>query len=583
MSQNIYVDYSYEQFMNYPRRIIMIAETGVFSARKDPVCFFGISGWPCTLLRRGIVFLGIGAAALLWGSDVWYHVFIAHESGFWRHMLDFTSHEAFMRLVATVPILLLGVVGNLAVRVEEKRMEAVSSALSELQQIFDGAGEVMVVIDTSSTVRRVNQKACDLFGIQPGETVGRFCYEVFPSAFCHSPSCPLRRVLSGQEYLASELEKERQDGSRVACMVTVSAFRATDGQLLGIIESFADITRRKEMEEELRRHRDELEAMVRERTAELARANEAYRQEIAERRRIQAQLEQANRDLKEHQAQLIQSEKMASIGQLAAGVAHEINNPTGFIRSNLNALAGYQTELKELVTRCSTLKDVVARRVQETGDAELDEALQAVSSFADDIDLDFILEDMAEAVAQCIEGADRIKEIVSDLKEFSHVDQAEFKEADLNKGLKSTINIAWNEIKYRAEVETDFGDIPPVRCYPQQINQVFLNLLVNAAQAMEDKGTIRVSTRYVEEDGVPQVIVEISDTGKGIPPEVLPRIFDPFFTTKEVGDGTGLGLNIAYKIVKKHGGRIDVKSEVGKGTTFTIRLPIAGPSEQEAE
>ncbi len=252
---------------------------------------------------------------------------------------------------------------------------------------------------------------------------------------------------------------------------------------------------------------------------------------------------------------------MASIGQLAAGVAHEINNPMGFITSNLGSLDKYVGRLTEYI-------GVVDQALQQCGDGTVSTPVQEARKR---LKIDLILEDAHQLIAESQDGAGRVRRIVQDLKNFSRVDQAETALIDLNESLETTINIAWNELKYVAELQRDFGDIPRVRCFPQQLNQVFLNLLVNAAHALgENRGQITVGTRQ-EED---QVLVTVSDTGCGMPPEVQRRIFEPFFTTKEVGKGTGLGLSISYDIIKKHGGTIEVESEVGRGTTFMVRLPI---------
>jgi two-component system NtrC family sensor kinase len=189
--------------------------------------------------------------------------------------------------------------------------------------------------------------------------------------------------------------------------------------------------------------------------------------------------------------------------------------------------------------------------------------------------IDFVLEDLPALIEESLEGTERIRKIVSDLKAFSHPAEHEPKYADLNDGLQSTLNIVHNEIKYKAQTVLELGDIPPVRCLPGQVNQVFMNLLVNAAHAIQDNGEIHISTKRDEGD----VVITVRDTGSGIPPDVITRVFDPFFTTKEVGKGTGLGLSISYDIIRKHGGTITVSSEVGKGTIFTIRLPIEGPPE----
>ena len=271
------------------------------------------------------------------------------------------------------------------------------------------------------------------------------------------------------------------------------------------------------------------------------------------------ELEQAYNDLKIAQSQITQQEKMASIGQLAAGVAHEINNPTGFIMSNLGSLQKYADRLTEFI------------RIQSEALANLpSEDAETVEKQRKSLKVDYIIDDLRNLVKESLDGADRIKKIVQDLKSFSRVDEAELKMADINIGIESTINIVWNELKYKATVKKEYGDIPQIRCNPGQLNQVFMNILMNAAHAIEKQGEIGIRT-WAEND---MLKVLISDTGSGIPKDKLNRIFEPFYTTKEVGKGTGLGLSIAYDIVKKHKGSIEVESEAGKGTTFVITIPI---------
>lgn len=280
------------------------------------------------------------------------------------------------------------------------------------------------------------------------------------------------------------------------------------------------------------------------------------------------ELEKAYSELKEAQLQIFQQEKMASIGQLAAGVAHEINNPMGFISSNLSTLTKYVDRLAEFI---STGDQVFAEYADSPGTMALKETRKRLK-------IDHIMEDARQLIIESQDGAGRVRRIVQDLKSFSRVDQAECALVNLNEALETTINIAWNEIKYIASLNKDFGELPQIKCYPQQLNQVFLNLLVNAAHAMgENQGSITVRTWSDEE----RVYVSVADTGCGIPEEIRQRIFEPFFTTKEVGKGTGLGLSISYDIVLKHGGEIVVESEVGKGTSFEVRLPINGPSREQ--
>jgi signal transduction histidine kinase len=268
-------------------------------------------------------------------------------------------------------------------------------------------------------------------------------------------------------------------------------------------------------------------------------------------------------ELEATQGQLQQNEKMASIGQLAAGVAHEINNPIGFVTSNLGTLDRYVAKIVEFINAQS---ERIASHTPTEIVKELTEKRKALK-------LDYVLDDMKNLVRESRDGTGRVQKIVQDLMNFSRADAVENTLTDINSSLESTINIVWNEIRYKANLQRDFGDLPRIRCHPQQLNQVFMNLLVNAAHAIDKDGTITVRSRY--EDGLIQVA--ISDTGCGIPENIRTRIFEPFFTTKDVGKGTGLGLSISYDIVKKHGGEIRLASEVGKGTTFTVLVPaVAG-------
>jgi two-component system NtrC family sensor kinase len=276
-------------------------------------------------------------------------------------------------------------------------------------------------------------------------------------------------------------------------------------------------------------------------------------------------LETAYNDLKMVQSQVLQQEKMASIGQLAAGVAHEINNPMGFIISNLNTLKRYVEKLSEYVTFQA---DLIRRYSEKCGNTN---TLANIAEKKKALKIDYITGDLDNLIKESLDGADRVKKIVQDLKNFSRVDESEFKTADINAGLESTINIVWNELKYKATLVREYGDIPLTVCNPGQLNQVFMNLLMNAAQAIEKTGEIRVKT-WLEGD---HINISIADTGSGIPEDTQKRIFEPFYTTKEIGKGTGLGLSIAYDIIKKHGGEISVNSVVRKGTTFTISIPVA--------
>ncbi len=279
-----------------------------------------------------------------------------------------------------------------------------------------------------------------------------------------------------------------------------------------------------------------------------------------------AELAEANQKQKELHQQLLQSEKMASIGQLAAGVAHEINNPIAFVTSNLGALQDYTGRLLAMLDVYGQLEAVAV---------EHPDLLQKVKQTRDKLELEYLREDLTSLLAESLDGVHRVRRIVQDLKDFSHAGEVTRQRVDLHPGIDSTLNIVWNEIKHKATVIKEYGNLPEIECVPAQINQVFMNLLVNASHAIESNGTITIRTRHE----APWVMVEIADTGSGIAPDVLSRIFDPFFTTKPIGKGTGLGLSLSYGIIAQHGGRIDVQSEAGNGTAFQVWLPVAFPAD----
>ncbi len=278
-------------------------------------------------------------------------------------------------------------------------------------------------------------------------------------------------------------------------------------------------------------------------------AKEELRSKITE-------LEAANREIRETQARLVHTAKMASLGQLVAGVAHELNNPIGFVYSNMATLRDYVEKLHEAI------------RAAESGPKALEKKKA-------EIDYDFIVSDLPKLIASSEEGARRMRDIVVKLRNFSRLDEAKLKRVSLQEGIETTLSLLQGEMKNRVRLHTDFADVPEVLCYASQINQVFMNILSNASQAIGEEGDIWISLKVVRETFV-QVVIR--DSGPGISQEVLERIFDPFFTTKGVGQGTGLGLSISYEIIKKHGGEIVVKSEAGRGAEFTIEIPIEGPN-----
>jgi len=388
-----------------------------------------------------------------------------------------------------------------------------------------------------------NNRMARLAGVEtPPQLIGKTDYDFFPAELAAKYFADEKQVMdSGQSLFDYEELVEDQDTGELGWTVTTKVLlRGADGAVNGIVGIGYDITQRKQMEERLR-----------ERTQELEEANA----------RLEAEKEQQQvliRKLSDMQGQLLQSEKMASIGLLAAGVAHEINNPLAFISSNFGALERDAKDILKLISAFEGVEGLLP------GDARA-----PVAFMKEDIGLDDIRQDLDALFAESREGLQRVKHIVQNLKDFSRPGGTEKEMADLEQGLDSTLNVAWNEIKYKADVVKEYAGVPELYCLPSQINQVFLNLLINAAHAIEGKGTIIVRTGHDEK----VVWVEIEDNGCGIAPAHLDHIFEPFFTTKPVGKGTGLGLSIVYGIVQGHQGTIGVKSEVGKGTVFRVALP----------
>jgi len=285
------------------------------------------------------------------------------------------------------------------------------------------------------------------------------------------------------------------------------------------------------------------------------------------------ELEKTIKTLKSSNLQLLQSEKMASVGQLAAGVAHEINNPVGFISSNLGTLRDYIEDVRQVIDaqkfsikmgiECTDAKRYVEINAKVIAD---------LNALIDKIDIDFLMVDINDLLDESIDGVNRIRRIVADLLDFSRINSADYKNTDINALLDKTLSMAWNELKYKTEVNRDFGELPAVYCNDGKMAQVFLNLLLNASHAIEERGSITITTRHIGDD----ISIMIADSGVGIPKNIISNIFDPFFTTKNVREGTGLGLHIVRSVIEAHQGTISVDSQVGQGTSFIILLPVTG-------
>jgi len=451
----------------------------------------------------------------------------------------------------------------------------------QLLESIHKAAPIAIGVVADRKLLIVNPQMCKMTGYDEDELVGQSARILYAS------KDEFERV--GREKYAMIAEKgigtvETQwltkDGRIIDILLSSSP---TDGKdtAKGATFTATDISIQKESQRETAKIIKSLGNVIADRTQWLNENNLRLEEEVKKRigteeklRSSKEEMERTVEQLRATQAQIIQTEKMASIGQLAAGVAHEINNPTAFVSSNLGTLSRYQVDLIRLVEAYEQILSGLHENPGTPPFSEMvAEAMHQTRRMAEEIDLEFMKDDFPELIEESQEGTERIKKIVADLKDFAHPGDQRCIETDINQGLDSTINIVWNELKYNSTLEKDYGSLPPVLCYSQQINQVFMNLLINASQAIKSNGLIKVRTRHT--DG--QVLVQISDNGCGIPEEIQSQIFDPFFTTKDVGKGTGLGLSMSYSIIEKHNGRIEVESKAGEGTTFTIYLPAAQP------
>jgi two-component system NtrC family sensor kinase len=439
------------------------------------------------------------------------------------------------------------------ISVREKAIAEKNRSLRKLTAALEQSANSVVITDTDGVIEYVNPYFTQLTGYAREEAIGKALGSLMTDTDSAETNAKMRQAIISGEQWNGELQMRKKSGEQYWEYVSISPVRNHDGQIISCVTIRQDITKRKLAEDEIIKLNAELEQRVLDRTAAL----ESSHRELGK----------AYSDLKAAQSQMLHQEKMASIGQLAAGVAHEINNPIGFMLSNLGSLKKYAEKLMLFSGYQSEMMQDLA------GNSELttEMVLKKVNEQKKSMKIDYIAKDIVELIDESVDGGDRVKKIVQNLKTFAHLDEAEHKPTNLNDALESTINIVWNELKYKASLIREFGDIPETRCNSGQINQVFLNMLVNSAQSIEKHGEIKVRT-WLDRD---IICISFSDTGCGIPPDKLNRIFEPFFTTKEVGQGTGLGLSISYDIIKEHNGEIMVVSEENKGSTFTIKIPVS--------
>ncbi len=479
--------------------------------------------------------------------------------------------------------------------------EALKESEERFRLLIDRVKDYAIyMLDPDGRVVSWNQGAERINGYRTEEAIGKHVSCFHPPAEVESGRpeevLQIAAQLGGYEYESLRL---RKDESQFWANVDVTALRDENGQLRGYATVTRDITERKQASEALEQAYRELEKRVEERTFELKAANEMLVQEIGDRKRTEVALRQSKARLKEQakqleealyqlhrtQAQLIQTEKMSSLGQLVAGVAHEINNPVSFIYGNLDHASHYIRDLLHLIS--------LYRRHYSNPPIEIQNSVEA-------IDIDFVMEDMPKLLSSMKMGADRIRQIVLSLRNFARHDESEMKRVDIHEGLDSTLKLLQNRLKGSdgkagIQVIQGYGDLPAVECYAGLLNQVFMNLLSNAIDALEnhpDPRIITIRTELAMRDFAmnyggsmlqteqslipnPYIIIRIADNGPGMTEDVCRRLFDPFFTTKPLGKNKGLGLSISYQIVvEKHGGGLHCVSSPGEGTEFIIEIPV---------
>ncbi|MDD5175436.1 MAG: PAS domain S-box protein [Sterolibacterium sp.] len=414
---------------------------------------------------------------------------------------------------------------------ERRRIEAaLAESEDKFRTIYDSINDAIFIHDVDSgRILEVNASASQMYGYSREQLLSLDLAEISASTAPYTLKAALGYLRLARENGWQAFEWLARDQTNRQFWVAVNLKTLNIGGNQRILAVVRDIDSRKRAEQELKLALTESKVL--------------------------------NRKLAEAQSQLLQSEKMASIGQLAAGVAHELNNPIGFVSSNLGTLESYLQDIFAIFAAYESAEATVGVPSPQ---------LDAVRSLKTQKDFDYLKNDIVQLMAESRDGLTRVAKIVRDLKDFSRAGEATYQWADLHQGLDSTLNIVWNELKYKCTVKKEYGELPPVWCVPSQLNQVFMNLLVNAAHAIPEKGDITIRTGRQDNE----VFVAIADTGTGISPEHLNRLFEPFFTTKPVGKGTGLGLSLAYSIVQKHQGRFEVHSKVGEGSSFTVWLPI---------
>ena len=394
------------------------------------------------------------------------------------------------------------------------------------EHIIENMNSALLVVDVDAKISYANPTAERLLGAGVGELVGCGIRDWFPGLAAEQ-ILPLQTLAEGTCFRGVETVLTRADGSLIPTGISCAPLVDANGVGEGAVAIFQDLT-----------------------------------------------------EIKQLQRQVLQTEKMASIGQLAAGVAHEINNPMGFIHANLSQLTEYLDDLQKVWDHVEALRRATGRERLDPDAVRV--AARALDATIQEVDAGFLMRDFGTAIRESLEGSERIRAITTDLRAFSHQDTAERALCDVNRALDSTAHIVWTMMKHSVVLTKQYEELAPVVCFPMQLKQVFMNLLVNAYQAIEERAAeedLRGEIQLRTELHGDEVLVSVSDNGVGMSPATLDRIFDPFFTTKDVGVGTGLGLSTSFNLIRNHGGTLRIESDLGRGTRAEVKLPIGDPDE----
>jgi len=491
------------------------------------------------------VLVATGSGLIIAGGVVVSRDVISPLDTIMRDMRGFSSLELSFRVTPETAKLnneIGALARNLQGLIENLQRTTVSKI--HFESIIATANDAFVSIDENGTIIEWNPAAERAFGWSRQEAMGKpMAQTIIPLQYREAHLKGLSRFIGTGEGpvigKTLDLSALHRDGREFPAEITIWAVRRDKKYQFNAF--IRDITERKKAHEAL------------------AEREKALRQTFAE-------LNSAHEEIKSTQNQLVQSEKLASIGHLAAGVAHEINNPVGFINNNMEILEQYIADYAKVLKMTDQLRESVI----QGNLAEAKTLAEEITKTKKEINLDYIVSDTPKLLEHNRKGIERVQKIVMDLRRFAREDKNVTQRVKIEDVIEGVLSIVHSEIKYKARLEKDYGDTPLIECNSQRLGQVFINLIINALHAIEGTGTIAIKTYRQGEF----VCVDVSDTGKGIEEENLSKIFDPFFTTKPTGQGTGLGLSVSYEIVKKHGGDIKVRSLPGAGTTFTVMLPL---------